>query len=261
MPYKSINLDYDHFFRSATSPSFDRFNRTEAFIAWIDLLGVRQMNHQQIITAVKQVLEAAAECSSTGPITNLGGPPPAKVLVGTPQSAVQYVLVGDALLLVDKEQPETPAAATLAFIYRASLVSRILNEHGYVHRGVITRGAIFCDRIDDSSIITGAGVVKAAGLESSLKSAGLFYDDTLSPFINQPIRANQIQQHSWYEPLTGLQWNAAQHAPGLVGTIFSQYHGWEMWKRAVTNGVQTASNIINANLLIQELISNRGLPP
>lgn len=181
-------------------------------------------------------------------------------MVGTPQSAVQYVLVGDALLLVDKEQPETPAAATLAFIYRVSLVSRILNELGFVHRGVITRGAIYCDRIDDSSIITGAGVVRAAGLESALKSAGLFYDDTLTPLINQPQRARQIQQHSWYEPFAGLQWNATQHAPGLVGTIFSQYHGWEMWKQTVASGNQNFSNIINASALIQELITARGLP-
>lgn len=258
MPYQSKPFYYDRFFRSGTSPSFDRFNRDDAFIAWIDLLGVRNMNHAQIISAVKQALEVAAECSSTGPILNLGGTPPEKVMVGTPQSAVQYVLVGDALLLVDKELPETPNAATLAFIYRVCFVSRILHELGYVHRGVITRGAVYCDRIDDSTILTGAGVVKAAGLEANLKVAGLFYDDTLTPFINQ--RAGQIQQHNWFEPFAGLQWNATQYAPNLIGTIFSQYHGWELWKQTIANGTQTFSNITHASTLIQELITARGLP-
>lgn len=216
------------------------------------------MNHQTIKSVVKNALEIAAECSSVGPIISLGGHPQCDVLVGTPQSAAQYTLVGDALLMVEKDMPETPAAATLGFIDRVCLASRVLNELGYPHKGVITRGSVYCDRIDDTSVITGTGVVQAYQLESKLNTAGLFYDSTLDPFILQ--RSNQVRRYNWYEPFTGLTWNHGSMAPNLSGVIFSQYSGWELWNSAISNGNSQFPKIANALTLIQDLRNQRNLP-
>lgn len=258
MPYQAKPLHYKRFFRSATAPSFESFDKNDTILAWIDILGVQRMNHQTIKSVVKDALEVAAECSSVGPIVSLGGPPNCDVLIGTPQSVAQYTLVGDALLLVEKDSPETQAAATLGFIDRVCLASRILNELGYPHKGIITRGSVYCDRIDDTSLITGSGVVKAYHLESNLNAAGLFYDESLEPFLSQ--RSNQIRRNNWYEPFAGLNWNFGANAPNLSGVIFSQFSGWELWKSAIANGNHQFPKISNSAALIQDLQSMRNLP-
>ncbi len=71
------------------------------------------MNHVQITNAVAVTLNCAAEASSTGGVMNNG------VLIGTPDSAIQYALVGDALILVEKDQPQTRAAARLCFLLQS----------------------------------------------------------------------------------------------------------------------------------------------
>jgi hypothetical protein len=151
------------------------------------------------------------------------------------------------------------AAATLGLVYRASLLSRLLNDEGYPHKGVITRGPVHCEKFDDTSVITGKGVVNAFQLEKTLKSAGLFYDEHVAEFIQQ--RLPKINQHSYYASLSSVpNWTARQHAPGLTGVIFSQYFGWESWKRAMSQGVQTEPKIVNALSLIGELKTVHGLP-
>ncbi len=123
--------DYDRYERSTAPAPFDVYALGDGMIAWIDILGVRSASHQQIVDAVKTVLALAAECSATGPI--VGG-----VMIGTPHSAMQFSLVGDALILVEKNQPNTPAAAKLALIWRVCELSAKMFEMGLLHRGAVT---------------------------------------------------------------------------------------------------------------------------
>jgi hypothetical protein len=167
---------YNQYQRSAADARFEDYTLEDGMIAWIDLLGVRSASHQEIVQAVRQVLLVAAEFSATGPI--VGG-----TMHGTPQSALQYALVGDALILVEKNQPNTPAASKLALIWRVSELSARLFDLGYVHRGAITFGPVECFKDDGVNVITGKGVVRAAGLEASIKCTGLFFDEKCLPIL------------------------------------------------------------------------------
>ena len=68
MPYQQIPLHYRRFFRSAASPKFEAFDRPQAFVVWIDILGVQRMQHADIVWAVREASEIAAECTSVGGI-------------------------------------------------------------------------------------------------------------------------------------------------------------------------------------------------
>lgn len=251
--YNPRPLGYTRFLRSTTPAPFQQYNKADVGICWIDLLGVRQMNHQQITNAVDVALDCAAQASCTGPIDGNG------VLIGTPDSAIQYSLVGDALILIEKDQPQVRAAVMLAFFYRVNILSRLLAERGLLHRGVITMGEVKCFKFEGSSIITGQGVVRAATLEANLKIAGLFYDETWVRFIQW--RQNQIDNQNFVAPFSALpNWNATTHAPGLVGVAFSQFEGWDHWKNVVAAGTQTNNKVINANSLIAELKNTYNLP-
>jgi hypothetical protein len=250
-------LGYGIFTRSHESPKFETFDRTDSFVCWIDILGVQNMNHQEIVSTVKQALKSASESSATGGIQGVG-PSNFPVLIGTPQSAMQYSIVGDAIVLAEKFQPDAPAAATLGLIYRASLLSRFLFEDGLIHRGVITRGAVHCEKFDDTSVITGRSIVDAYNLEKNLKISGLFFDEATLNFINS--RAPQIDQHSFCAPFSQIQnWNPT-HAPGLAGVAFSQYDGWLHWNTALANAPQQFSAIQNARALQTALKTTFNLP-
>lgn len=257
--YAAKTLSYTTFQRTGNSNRFTPFQRTNAFVAWIDLVGVRRMNHQQIVTAVRNALDAAAESSANGMLY----PQPAGngIMLGTPQSAIQYSLVGDALVVVDKDQPDTPAAAAMAFLYRISVLSMLLHRFGYLHKGAVTTGDVSCDSIDDIIVITGAGVVKAYGLESGIKTVGLFYDQDVGNLINAPGRSRQIERHSYWQPLNSMpNWNAGTNASGMEGVLISQYGGWDQWKNAVGNGNPAFPSVANAATLIGELKTVHGLP-
>lgn len=103
--YNPQQLGYTSFQRSNVPATFDEYDKPSIFICWMDLLGVRSMEHSQITNAVDGALLAASEASSTGAIWSDG------VLVGTPDSAIQYCLIGDALVLVEKDMPNVRAAA------------------------------------------------------------------------------------------------------------------------------------------------------
>jgi hypothetical protein len=251
-------LGYGLFTRSHETPRFESFSRQDSFVCWIDILGVQGMNHQQIVSTIKRALLAASESSATGAIRTVGASN-YPILIGTPQAAVQYSIVGDALVLAEKEQPDTQGAATLGLIYRANLLSRFLFEEGFIHRGVITRGPVHCEKVDDANVITGKGVVDAFNLEKSLKVAGLFFDQNTLDFINSG-RQRQIDQHSFCAPFSQLpNWNT-HVSPGLAGVSFSQYDGWTHWTTAVANGNAAFSSIQNATNLIGVLRTVYGLP-
>lgn len=246
LKYKSQKLSYKKFIRSKEPHTFQEFEKPDVAICWIDLLGVSEFNHEQITLAVQAALESGVEGSCTGPIFEDG------ILVGNPNSATQFCLVGDALLVVEKDQPETPAAAKLSFFYRVNLLSRLLNERGLLHRGVITTGPIKCFRFEGSSLITGFGVLKAAGLERKLKVAGLFYDETVISFMGS--RAPQLNNQSAYVPFASVpDFDATTLAPGLVGSCFSQYEGWEYWKDVVSKSNQKNDKVINAQSLLRHI--------
>lgn len=251
LKYAPQKLGYKKFVRSTEASDFQEFDKPSVAIAWIDLLGVRQFNHTQIINAVETALYSATEGTSIGPIFEDG------TLVGKPLS--QFCLVGDALLIAERDQPETQAAAKLAFYYRVNLLSRLLNERGLIHRGVLTSGPVKCFKFEGSSLITGEGVLIAAKLEKTLKVAGLFYDDSVVNFLGS--RAPQMNRQSLYVPFSTLPgFDSAQFAPGLAGACFSQFEGWEHWKQIVSGGDQTNDKVINAASLIGQIQTVHGLP-
>ena len=252
--YNPRPLGYTQFIRSTAPAPFIQYDKPDIAICWMDLLGVRQMPHAQITAAVDIALNSAAEASSNGGVTGNG------ILIGTPNSAVQYSLVGDALVLTEKDMPNTRAAAKLAFLYRINILSRLLNERGLLHRGVITTGEVKCLVYEGSSIITGAGVVTAANLEGNLKTAGLFYDETWVRFIQ--LRQQQVDNQNFVAPFSAIpNWNAGAHAPNLAGVCFTQFEGWDHWKNMVNAGVQTNNKVANAQTLIQELKNTYGSLP
>lgn len=251
--YLSKPKSYSKFERSTDPVTFKTYDKSDAFVCWIDLLGVRGKPHADIVKAVKDVLDCATENTSTGAIWSDG------TLVGTPNKRIQYSLVGDALILVKHDLPETPAAATLTFLDTVNLISSSLNEKGLLHRGVVTRGEVSCFKKDEATIITGAGVVKAANLESSLKCAGLFYDQHVEKFILG--RQKQVDTKEFCVPFSSkMQWDYQKHAPGLAGVCFSQYKGWENWASALASGLPTNDKVVNGLSLTQELKKTFNLP-
>lgn len=252
LKYSPQKLGYKKFVRSTAPNKFEEFDKESVAIGWIDLLGVRGFNHSQIVDAIDIALQSGSEGSCTGGVDEYG------TLFGDPNNASQFCLVGDALLVVEKDHPKTPAAAKLAFYYRINILSRLLNERGLIHRGVLTSGPIKCFKFEGSSLITGEGVLKAAKLEKHLKIAGLFYDESVVNFLGS--RAPQMTKQSVYVPFSTLPNFDNAAAPGLVGTCFSQFEGWEHWKQIVSTGNQTIDKVINAGSLIGEIQKVHGLP-
>jgi hypothetical protein len=202
---------------------------------------------------VDQALHCAQEASSTGPLFS-------GQLVGTPNSLIQFSLAGDALVLAEADMKPNRIAAKVAFFRTVNHLSLLLNTKGLLHRGVITTGDVKCLVFEGSSIITGKGVVYAAQLESSLKTAGLFYDESWVQFIQS--RAAQISKDSFFAPFSSLpNWPSSTHAPGLAGVCFSQFDGWDHWESVVNNGQKTNNKVVNALALIQELRTTHGSLP
>ena len=219
--------DYDSYQRSTAVAPFDDYSLDNGMIAWIDILGVRSATHQQIVTAVKKVLDLAAEFSATGPIVN-------GVMYGTPQSALQYALVGDALVLVEKNQPDTPAASKLALVWRICELSARLFDEGLIHRGAVTFGAVECFKADGVHVITGSGVVRAVALESSIKCTGLFFDEKCVPILQerqtQLARRNQVEIVFKRNLPSCLWFFAARYMSGIV---FAGNGGYQSWNQAL----------------------------
>lgn len=256
--YNPQQLGYHLYTRSHEASRFETFERHDSFLCWIDLLGVQNMTHNQITTAIRRVLFSASESSATGGIISVNNNS-YNLLSGTPNSAMQFSLIGDALVLVEKDQPETPAAATLGFFDRINLLSRFLFEEGYLHRGVVTRGSVKCEKFEDSSVITGRGLVDAVQKEKTLKAAGLFHDETVHNFIL--ARQNQIDRKNFVVPFSQIpNWPSATHAPNLFGVSFSQYDGWTYWNNAVTRGQQNIPHVQNTIALLRNLKTVYNLP-
>lgn len=218
--------NYERYERSTAPAPFDDYTLDNGMIAWIDILGVRSANHQQIVDAVRKVLALAAEYSATGPIFEDG------VFAGTPQSALQFSLVGDALILVEKNQPETPAASKLALIWRVCDLSTKLFESGLLHRGAITFGPVECFKEDGVHVITGKGVVRAATLESSIKCSGLFFDEKCIPILEE--RQKQLTRQAtvvFKKDLPKCFWFFT--AKYLSGVLVATRGGLEAWEESL----------------------------
>ena len=250
--YTPKQLPYISFLRSTDPTSFAEYEKDDVTICWIDLLGVSGMNHASIVQAVTTCLESASESSSNGGIWDDG------VLVGTTNAAMQFSLVGDALLLVEKHMPKTPAAATLALIYRVNILARLLNERGLLFRGVITKGTVKCFTFEGSTLITGEAVVRASSLEKNLKASGLYYDEKIAQFISS--RAPQVFKDSFCVNFSQVpNWPNATHAPGLYGVCFSQFDGWKHWNENLNRADGTNNKVINAKSLLIEIKSTIGI--
>lgn len=216
---------YTQFQRSNDPAPFDDYKLDDGMIAWIDILGVRSATHSQIISAVRTALDLAAECSATGPIIN-------GTLIGTPQSALQFSLVGDALVLVEKHLPNTPAASKLALVWRICELSSKLFQNDLVHRGAVTFGPVECFKSEGVHVITGKGVVRAVALESSIKCTGLFFDEKCVPILEQ--RQRQLSRQAkviFKKQLPKCFWFFS--APNLAGVLLASQEGNESWMRAL----------------------------
>lgn len=218
--------NYDRYERSTEPAPFDDYSLEDGMIAWIDLLGVRSATHNEIVAAVKKVLELAAEFSSTGAIWEDG------TMVGTPQSALQFSLVGDALILVEKNMPDTPAAPKLSLIWRICGLSEKLFENGLIHRGAVTFGQVDCFKVDGAHVITGKGVVRAVALESTIKGTGLFFDEKCIPIFQ--VRKAQLVRKAlviYKEDLPKFFWFFM--ARQLSGVLVAPNSGLNSWEAAM----------------------------
>jgi hypothetical protein len=254
MNYLSKEKGYEKYVRSPHPHNFEPYEKESASVCWIDLLGVRDKSHLEITNAIDTILVTADECSSVGAVFD------DKVMAGTPQSSFQYCLVGDALVMAENDLIETPDSATLAFLRTVSYFSGKLNEQGYLHRGVITYGAVKCFVHDKTPIITGKGIVDAVKLESKLKIAGLFYDEKIETFINSN-RKHQIEKDSFCVSLASVNNWSGLYAPHLRGVCFSQYKGWENWNIVIQSASDPKNDkVINTKNLLSELKSTYSLP-
>lgn len=219
---------YKSFQRSTETSQFLDYTYDDATIAWIDILNVRKKPHSEVTAIMRKVLDLAAEATSTGPIFEDG------VYVGTPNSAVQYALVGDTVIMVEKYQPETRAAAKLAVLYRASLFSKMLFANDLLHRGVIVDGPVDCIQKDHNTIITGAGVITAYNIESNINCSGLFVHDSCV-LLKDPARLKQINKRDRLVPFPISGFDNKSIAPNTSFVIFEVTEGKQVWSRALKN--------------------------
>lgn len=236
---------YKSFQRSTQASKFTDYSYDDATIAWIDILNVRNKKHAEITAVMRRVLDLAAEATSTGLIFE------DDVYVGTPNSAVQYAIVGDTVVMVEKYQPETRDAAKLALFYRASLFSKMLFANDLLHRGVIVDGPVDCFKKDHNTIVTGAGVIMAYTIESKINCSGLFIHDSCA-LLRDAGRLKQINKRDRIVrfPITGF--DNGSIAPNTSSVIFEATEGKEMWSRALQNA-SPHEKVENSRLLVTGL--------
>ncbi len=234
---------YDKFERSSEASVFKNYSYSDATLAWIDILNVRTKSHDEISKIMRKVLDLAAEATSTGPIFNDG------VYFGTPNSAVQYAIVGDTVIMVEKYLPDQRAAAKLALLYRASLFSKKLFENNFLHRGIILDGPVDCFQKDHNPIITGGGVVQAYTLEAQLKCSGLFIHDSCA-LLKSAGRFEQTKQHDRIIKLPVSGFDHTSFAPNTSYVIFEKTTGLSEWQNALKNA-EPHEKVTNSFSLIQ----------
>jgi hypothetical protein len=167
----------DKYIRSAAADRFQSFESDDAMVVWLDLLGTKDLSHKGIVERVDLVMGAAGKKSSVGRLYEDG------TIVGTPQWTFQYSLVGDALVMVQKDGAEVNNAHRLSLLRGAAEISSILFSHGVPHRAAVFIGSVKCSINDRAAIITGRAIVDAYILESNLKTLGIFLDISCLPFI------------------------------------------------------------------------------
>lgn len=239
------NRMYKSFQRSTQASQFTDYSYDDATIAWIDILNVRNKKHAEITNVMRRVLDLAAEATSTGPIFDDG------VYVGTPNSAVQYAIVGDTVIMVEKYQPETRAAAKLALFYRASLFSKMLFAADLLHRGVIVDGPVDCFQKDHNTIVTGAGVIMAYAIESKINCSGLFIHDSCT-LLKNAARLAQINKRDCVVPFPIAGFDNTSIAPSTSFVIFERTEGKKVWDQALQKA-PPHEKVTNSQMLVAGL--------
>lgn len=236
---------YKSFQRSTQASQFTDYSYDDATVAWIDILNVRSKPHSEITSIMRRVLDLAAEATSTGPIFDDG------VYVGTPNSAVQYAIVGDTVIMVEKYQPETRAAAKLALIYRASLFSKMLFTNDLLHRGVIVDGPVDCFQKDHNTIITGAGIITAYNIESKINCSGVFINDSCA-ILKNPGRLAQINRRDSVVPFPIKGFDNNSIAPNTSFVLFEATEGKKIWSQALQKA-SPHEKVSNSQMLVSGL--------
>lgn len=249
-------MSYDKFERSSEKSVFQDYTLVDGTIAWIDILGVRELPHSQLSKTMRIVLDTAAEATSTGPIfeTNKEG-----LLIGTPNKAAQYAIIGDTIVLVEQNQPKTRAAAKLALFYRAGLLSKMLFEKGLLHRGVIVEGEVDCFQKDHTPVITGAGVIQAYLLEKEIKATGLYVHGSCSNFFRE--RSQQLNSQNSFVTFKELENKEVKlFAPNVERVMYNLTTGYDAWSSALKSA-EEHEKVSNSFMILEQIMKCKGGKP
>jgi len=170
-------MTHDKFERSSEKDKFEDFESDEAMVVWLDLLGTVGLSRAGLKARIDDLVAKIKEISATGPIFDDG------TFVGTPNSALQYSVVGDAVLLAQKNRPQTDRAAQHGLLLRTLALSKYLFDTGVPHRGVVAIGHVYCLGDENAKIISGQAVIDAIKSERLIQSIGLFCHPSSAPFF------------------------------------------------------------------------------
>lgn len=246
-------MSYEKFERSVEKSEFQDYSLSDGTIAWIDILGVRSLPHEEISKTMRKVLDIAAEATSTGGIWNDG------VLVGTPNKAAQYAIVGDTIVMVEQNQPATRPVAKLALFYRAGILSKKLFDNGLLHRGVIVEGPVDCFQKDHNPVITGAGAIEAYSLEKKLNCTGMFIHKSCLPFFDE--RGPQLNKQNTYISVEKLKSiDTTKITPNVGAVMYNLSDGFHSWQSALKNA-PAHEKVDNSRALLDSILEHKSGKP
>jgi len=204
-------MTYDTYERSSADDKFEEFDADDIMVAWLDILGTRGLGHSSMVRRLDDLLQIAGQASSLGPLVG-------STLVGTPQWLFQYAVVGDALVMTQKYDPEVTHACQFGLMKGVLKVSKALFENGIPHRAAVTVGKVRCKIDNRAAIITGEAVLRAYFLESRIKTLGVYMDkscDDFAGWYRQYMHSNpKGKKEIYFAPLGSRR--IFVHNPSLV---------------------------------------------
>lgn len=215
-------MTYDSFERSAAPDGFEDFNADDALVVWLDLLGTSNLSHEVLGARIKALIEKIKEVSATGPVFDDGA------FIGTPNTALQYSVIGDAVAMTQKHRPDTPYASQLGLLVRTIQLSTFLFQQGIPHRAVVVRGSVKCIGDENAKIITGSAVVRAVHLEKRIKALGIFCHRDTKPFFEWYRNYSKKKLDSL--SMKSLGWYLSPFLPEIGAVLWGKELHFDAWK-------------------------------
>lgn len=195
---------------NSNSVNFTPYCLDSGVVSWIDILGVRSKPDNELQLILSDAAKYAAIAS--GHAISLNGQPP----IASAHTLCQFALVGDALLLVqkDSEGDEDIRCHQIGVVWNALLLSRFLFEKGYPHRGVIHKGSFFTDINAAGSIISGRAPIEAFQLEQEIKAIGLYATEEMQDLVSWSMQVHNPQS-KYFQSTKKLCWSKRKQVAHL----------------------------------------------